>query len=594
MSGVQEARAFLSSIYQRSEENSYKKPYVTLTYAQSLDSKIAGPGGKQITLSGNESMAVTHRLRTINDGILIGVGTLLNDDPRLTARIVEPNEIPVQPQPIILDSKLRFPLKSNLILSASQGGGKFPWVFCAPDHSPQRRQALEAAGVQVFVVSNQGDKLSIPEVLRRIEELGIRKLMVEGGSNIIREFLVSGYVDLCIITVAPVNIGGAGVSSVADGDNRPMSKLSGVRYQQFGIDMVIAGYASATGVSGFNQGAQNYNSQHNFAPNTGYPPNQNSGYPPSQNSAYPPSQNSAYPPSQNSAYPPNQNSAYPPNQNSAYPPNQSSGYPPSQGSGHPPAGNYPPTSPTGSYPPTSPVSAYPPKPSGGYPSQGSQASGYPQRPQTGYPPDNLPLSSPGAGPQQGYPPATGMYPPPKTTSPVQSTPGRISSPTGSSPQHGSMYPPQGGSGYPPQGGSGYPPKPAQTGYPPQGSVYPPLNTTSPIHSPPMRVSSPPNAYPPPQGAGYPSQLNSGYPPKNNQGGYPSSQSPLYPPPNNAQPPSRTGTGYPPGSGYPSQNQSGYPPSGYPPNSGGSPSYPPPNNSPYPPQNATAPYPPPSK
>ncbi|ORX95570.1 bacterial bifunctional deaminase-reductase [Basidiobolus meristosporus CBS 931.73] len=217
MSGVQEAKSFLSSIYQRAEE-SYKKPYVTLTYAQSLDGKIAGSGGKQITLSCNESMAVTHRLRTINDGILIGVGTLLNDDPRLTARIVEPNEIPTQPRPIILDSNLRFPLKSNLILSASQGGGKFPWVFCAPDHPPQRRQALEAAGVQIFVVPRHGDKLSIPEVLRKIEELGIRKLMVEGGSNVIREFLASGFVDLCVVTIAPVYIGGTGVASVADGD----------------------------------------------------------------------------------------------------------------------------------------------------------------------------------------------------------------------------------------------------------------------------------------------------------------------------------------------------------------------------------------
>ncbi|ORX81716.1 bacterial bifunctional deaminase-reductase [Basidiobolus meristosporus CBS 931.73] len=219
IAGVREAKTFLSSVYQRSEDSSGKKPYVTLSYAQSLDGKISGPGGKMISLNGNESMAMVHRLRVINDGILIGIGAMLREDPRLTARVVEPGEIPDQPQPIILDSNLRFPLKSNLILSASQGGGKYPWVFCGPDHSPQRRQkALEAAGVQVFVVSKQGDKLSIREVLKKTEELGIRKLMVEGGTNVTREFLTSGYVDLCVITLAPMYIGGTGISLIENGD----------------------------------------------------------------------------------------------------------------------------------------------------------------------------------------------------------------------------------------------------------------------------------------------------------------------------------------------------------------------------------------
>ncbi|KAK9718741.1 2,5-diamino-6-(ribosylamino)-4(3H)-pyrimidinone 5'-phosphate reductase [Basidiobolus ranarum] len=465
MAGVREAKAFLSSVYQRSEESSHKRPYVTLAYAQSLDGKTSGPGGKQVAFSSNESLAMSHRLRMINDGILLGVGTVLNDDPRLTARIVEPNEIPVQPQPIILDSKLRFPLRSNLILSASQGGGKYPWIFCAPDYSPQRRQALEAAGVQIFVVSSQGDKLSIPEILRKTEELGIRKLMVEGGSNVIREFLASGYIDLCVITLAPVYIGGTGASSVVDGDNRPLSKLSDIRYHQFGIDMVVVGYASPTSHVGSVHGdSQNQFQQAAYPPSGTHPSSQQSyGGNIAPSSGYPPSHGSGYPPSNNSGYPPNNSSGYPPSNNSGYPPGNSSGYPP--------------TSPTSNYPHTSPA--------GGYPPQASQTGGYSQRPQGGVYPPKLeagpplpPRTGTNISPQQGYPPTIGPYPP-KTTSPVQSVPGRVSSPQGYSSPHGSIYPPQGSSGYPPQGNSGYPPAVSappkrDTGYPPQGgSGYPP-------------------------------------------------------------------------------------------------------------------------
>ena len=86
------------------------RPFVTLTYAQSLDGSIARVPGKRLQLSGPEAQAMTHRLRAVNDAILVGIGTVLADNPRLTVRLAEGSD----PQPVILDSKLRFPLDANL------------------------------------------------------------------------------------------------------------------------------------------------------------------------------------------------------------------------------------------------------------------------------------------------------------------------------------------------------------------------------------------------------------------------------------------------------------------------------------------------
>src|SRR5512133_2370683 len=87
------------------------RPLVTLSYAQSLDGSLAAQRGTPLALSGPQSMELTHRLRAAQDAILVGIGTVLSDNPRLTVRLVEGS----QPQPVILDSHLRFPLNANLL-----------------------------------------------------------------------------------------------------------------------------------------------------------------------------------------------------------------------------------------------------------------------------------------------------------------------------------------------------------------------------------------------------------------------------------------------------------------------------------------------
>ena len=96
------------------------RPFITVSYAQSLDGSIATASRQQMQLSGPESMRLTHQLRACCQSILVGIGTVLADDPSLTVRLVEGKS----PQPIILDTRLRTPLDANLV----QRSGPSPWI----------------------------------------------------------------------------------------------------------------------------------------------------------------------------------------------------------------------------------------------------------------------------------------------------------------------------------------------------------------------------------------------------------------------------------------------------------------------------------
>ncbi|KAI7831101.1 dihydrofolate reductase-like domain-containing protein [Gamsiella multidivaricata] len=217
-----------------------QRPHVTLTFAQSLDGKIAGRQGRQLILSGPESMKATHILRSKHDAILVGIGTVLNDDPRLTVRLnsddLQPGSDPVQhPQPVILDSTFRFPVTAKLVLPTSP---KKPWIFTGPAHDHQRRSELEALGARVFVLGVDSDgRLSIPDLLSKLRQQSIRSLMVEGGAGIISSFLRSGLVDSFLLTIAPVYVGHEGVSAVQDAE--AAAKFDKISYHTLGRDVMM-------------------------------------------------------------------------------------------------------------------------------------------------------------------------------------------------------------------------------------------------------------------------------------------------------------------------------------------------------------------
>lgn len=172
-------------------------PFVTLAYAQSLDGSIAAYPGVPLAISGPVSMGITHRLRARHQAILVGIGTVLADDPRLNVRLVPGKN----PQPVVLDNQLRFPLKARLLQ-----GEKKPWIMTSKQASSHKANALIQAGASVFYPSP--GRIELKDVLKLLVQEEVGSVMVEGGAQVITAFLGSQLVNLLVLTLSPLLVGG--------------------------------------------------------------------------------------------------------------------------------------------------------------------------------------------------------------------------------------------------------------------------------------------------------------------------------------------------------------------------------------------------
>lgn len=209
------------------------RPFVTLSYAQSVDGSIAARHGQALALSGARSMTLTHQLRVAHDAILVGIGTVLADNPRLTVRLVEGKN----PQPIVADSRLRFPLSANLLCQPPLS----PWIATGEQADAGRQAVLEAAGARVLrVPMNARGQVNLTALLERLGALGIHSVMVEGGARIITSFLAERLVDHIVLTVAPRLVGGIrAVRRFAHAGAVHFPRLRNLRYQWLEDDLVL-------------------------------------------------------------------------------------------------------------------------------------------------------------------------------------------------------------------------------------------------------------------------------------------------------------------------------------------------------------------
>ncbi len=209
------------------------RPFVTLSYAQSMDGSIAAHSGQPLALSGALSMTLTHQLRAAHDAILVGIGTVLADNPHLTVRLVEGKN----PQPIVADSRLRFPLSANLLCQHPLS----PWIATGEQADAGRQQVLEAAGARVLrLPMNARGQVNLTALLERLGALGITSVMVEGGARIITSFLAERLVDHIVLTVAPRLVGGLhAVRRLAHADAVHLPRLRNLRYQWLEDDLVL-------------------------------------------------------------------------------------------------------------------------------------------------------------------------------------------------------------------------------------------------------------------------------------------------------------------------------------------------------------------
>ncbi|KAG8858870.1 2,5-diamino-6-(ribosylamino)-4(3H)-pyrimidinone 5'-phosphate reductase [Serendipita sp. 411] len=226
--------------------------WTTLTFAQSLDGKIAGINGQQIILSGKESMFMTHWMRSMHDAILVGINTVINDNPQLNTRhLPSRDEGYPQPLPVILDTTLRIPLDCKLIKNAVTGIGRFPLVLCAQgsESLSLRKAELESLGVTVIpVASKEHGRIPLLATINVLQQHGIRSLMIEGGQTVISSCLSSpnvALIDRIIITVAPVFIGEKGLAVTNDSSGKA-KKLQIAVTGALGSD-IVASYEVPSG-----------------------------------------------------------------------------------------------------------------------------------------------------------------------------------------------------------------------------------------------------------------------------------------------------------------------------------------------------------
>ena len=220
----------------RSRARLSDRPFVTLAYAQSVDGSIALARGQRCTLSGPESLQFTHALRACHDAILVGVGTVLTDDPELRVRLVEGRD----PQPVIVDSRLSTPRTARLLTQA----GRQPWIGTTIGTAAERHALLETAGCRILPCAAWANGwVDLDALLRRLHAEGIGQVMVEGGARIITSFLDAQLVDYVVITIAPVFLGGlSAVGSFVR--SRPSPEIHNLKNWisgRLGDDLVLAG-----------------------------------------------------------------------------------------------------------------------------------------------------------------------------------------------------------------------------------------------------------------------------------------------------------------------------------------------------------------
>jgi len=174
-------------------------PFVTVNCAMSADGKIALPSRRQARISSEEDIARVHRLRNCSDAILVGIGTVLADDPGLLVK-EKYVRMPRRPLRIVLDSHGRTPANANVVSPGT------PTLIALADEPPARPWPPH---VETVVLGDRG-RVSIPNLLDELDARKIRRLLVEGGSGVIWSFLKEGAVDRMSIYVGSLVIGGHG------------------------------------------------------------------------------------------------------------------------------------------------------------------------------------------------------------------------------------------------------------------------------------------------------------------------------------------------------------------------------------------------
>ena len=167
----------------------YDRPYVTLKWAETADGKVAGPRGERLQISNPRATRAVHELRARSDAVLVGINTVINDDPLLTARDIDAGITPRRLIRCVLDARLRIPMSSKLVRTARQSRVFVHYDRYLLDAEREKARILRDAGVEPFIAGSTHDGLRLDEVLNSLSGFDVSHVLVEPGPTVARSFL---------------------------------------------------------------------------------------------------------------------------------------------------------------------------------------------------------------------------------------------------------------------------------------------------------------------------------------------------------------------------------------------------------------------
>jgi diaminohydroxyphosphoribosylaminopyrimidine deaminase/5-amino-6-(5-phosphoribosylamino)uracil reductase len=195
------------------------RPYVTLKLAISSDGKAGLAGRKPAPISGEAARERVFQIRAASDAILVGIGTVLSDDPQLTCRL--PGMFERSPVRVVLDEDLRIPLATSVVATVRETP---TWVFTSRRPSAIAEEILQQKGCRVFRVDENNGRLDLGQILKNLAEQGITRLLVEGGPTVASSFAAANLVDQAILVLGEKAIGNTGIDPL---EGMPLEALTG-------------------------------------------------------------------------------------------------------------------------------------------------------------------------------------------------------------------------------------------------------------------------------------------------------------------------------------------------------------------------------
>lgn len=223
-----------------------RRPFVVLKIAATLDGRIATRTGDARWVTGPAARAHVHYLRHAMDAIMVGIGTVVADDPQLTTRMEDGRG--VDPMRIVLDTHLRMSDKSRML---SEPSGADTWLVCKPDAAEADCARLNAQGARLIKVPLQRGRIDMIELMSKLGAMGVTSVLIEGGAQVAASALQSGVVDKVLFFYAPKILGGDDGVPMIRGKGPEMMSASQILHEvdvsRVGEDILVSGYLRPVG-----------------------------------------------------------------------------------------------------------------------------------------------------------------------------------------------------------------------------------------------------------------------------------------------------------------------------------------------------------